>query len=736
MKETADIPQTEIFSWWKLKTRQGRQTWHFQLPDEFSGISWNSSEGQALLDRIDSAFHFHKRPHPNAQDAVLRRSAYEKNNAIAKAKTPQEALRNGWQFYQNLLSEEGHFPGDYGGPHFLLPGMVIVSYITEIEIEEPFRTLMIRYMLNHQNPDGGWGLHIEGRSTMFGTCLQYVSLRLLGLNKEHPQLSKAQSWIICHGGAVQLPPWGKFYLSCLGIYEWEGNHSLFPEMWLLPRSLPLFPGNFWCHARMVYLPMSYCFGTRLKAKETQLLKQLKQEIYTTLYEQVNWQSARDSCAPTDVYHPPHPILKFLNLITHTYEQIHISFLRKKALEFIIQYIDAEDEQTQYINIGPVNKVLNMLCVWHRYGRNSEKFFRHQQRLQDYLWLSEDGMKMQGYNGSQFWDTAFAFQSLHAWKENREFAAAKASMFRFITQQQVLQEPPKYREFFRHRSTGGFPFSNKPHGWPITDCTAEGLKVMLKSHEKPADWKERCYSSAQLLLSFQNRDGGWATYENQRAPRWVEVLNPSQVFGNIMVDYSYTECSSAALQALMLFHEIFPDVEKQNIITSIKKGLKFVLNQQRSDGSWYGSWGVCFTYGTWFATEVLSLAKGKNFLPDTQLETALIRAGTFLKHKQNPDGGWGESFESCVQKKFIPSPESQVVHTAWAVLSLTKMSGFEKELENGIDFLVKKQLDCGEWRQENISGVFNHNCAISYTNYRNIFPLWALGEYVSRKQNSS
>lgn len=33
-------------------------------------------------------------------------------------------------------------------------------------------------------------------------------------------------------------------------------------------------------------------------------------------------------------------------------------------------------------------------------------------------------------------------------------------------------------------------------------------------------------------------------------------------------------------------------------------------------------------------------------------------------------------------------------------------------------------------QENISGVFNKSCAISYTNYRNIFPIWALGRFSS------
>jgi len=31
---------------------------------------------------------------------------------------------------------------------------------------------MVRYLRNHQNGDGGYGLHIEGHSTMFGTALR------------------------------------------------------------------------------------------------------------------------------------------------------------------------------------------------------------------------------------------------------------------------------------------------------------------------------------------------------------------------------------------------------------------------------------------------------------------------------------------------------------------------------------------------------------------------------------
>ncbi len=58
----------------------------------------------------------------------------------------------------------------------------------------------------------------------------------------------------------------------------------------------------------------------------------------------------------------------------------------------------------------------MLAVWYVHGgpkggSGSEPFRRHAARIEDYLWVAEDGMKMQGYNGSQLWDTAFAVQAM-------------------------------------------------------------------------------------------------------------------------------------------------------------------------------------------------------------------------------------------------------------------------------------------------------------------------------------
>jgi hypothetical protein len=43
---------------------------------------------------------------------------------------------------------------------FLLPGLVFTSYITGAVIPEEYKTEMIRYLYNHQNHDGGWGLYV------------------------------------------------------------------------------------------------------------------------------------------------------------------------------------------------------------------------------------------------------------------------------------------------------------------------------------------------------------------------------------------------------------------------------------------------------------------------------------------------------------------------------------------------------------------------------------------------
>lgn len=66
-----------------------------------------------------------------------------------------------------------------------------------------------------QNKDGGWGLHIEGPSTMFGSVLSYVTLRLLGEGADDGEgaMTRGRKWIHDHGSATAITSWGKMWLS-------------------------------------------------------------------------------------------------------------------------------------------------------------------------------------------------------------------------------------------------------------------------------------------------------------------------------------------------------------------------------------------------------------------------------------------------------------------------------------------------------------------------------------------
>jgi lanosterol synthase len=78
---------------------------------------------------------------------------------LPKAKDPLSAARNGYNFYKHLQSHDGHWPGEYGGPMFLLPGLVIGSYVSGMGFTDQERLELVRYVFNKAHKDdGGWGL--------------------------------------------------------------------------------------------------------------------------------------------------------------------------------------------------------------------------------------------------------------------------------------------------------------------------------------------------------------------------------------------------------------------------------------------------------------------------------------------------------------------------------------------------------------------------------------------------
>ncbi|GMH92027.1 hypothetical protein TL16_g12226, partial [Triparma laevis f. inornata] len=679
-----------------------------------------------------------------------------------EARDYEEALFKGTLFYNMFQDPSGLWYGDYGGPLFLNCGLVVAWYLSRNDLTGSIlspeeRKMLVHYLKCHKQIDGGWGTHIEGASTMFGTVMCYVSLRLLGVPAS--ELKSSLKFILDNGSATCTSSWAKFYLCVLGLMSWSAHNSTPIEMLLLPEWFPFGPGRMWCHSRMVYVPMAWLYCKRYVyegCEEDEVIKELREELYGGEYDKIDWKKARTTVAPMDNYSPITYLMSFVMWLLSFYESLPFfaplrDYLREKAFKRADEYLKAEELQTNYICIGPVNKVLNMIIS--RDDKNKQRYAMHKERVKDYLWVAEDGLKMQGYNGSQCWDASFYAQALHESGLADIHPQTVERLYSFLEGTQILSTPlssnspamfyeaPSERvKAFRHVSLGGWPFSTSAHGWPISDCTGEGLKAIMALQPYVQEGIQagrvkpmtdiRLFNAVNVILTLQNDDGGFATYENNRGFGWFEWLNPSEVFGDIMIDYSYVECSMASLTALFDFQELYPEHRKQEIKTALTKGKKFIKSIQRSDGSWYGSWACCFCYGTWFGVEGL-VACGEGDSSNVKL------AMKFLKSKQCENGGWGEDFRSCYNKSYSPTGAERygdeqgacVINTAWSLLALIKGGEGDSDcVERGVEYLMRRQLNTGDWPQEGISGVFNRSCGITYTSYRNVFPLWALGRY--------
>src|SRR5205085_12477830 len=117
--------------------------------------------------------------------------------------------------------------------------------------------------------------------------------------------STARSWLRKQeGGVLAIPSWGKFWLSILGLFEYEGVNPVPPEMFLLPKELPVHPNHYYCHTRLIYLAMSFLYGSRSRAKLGPIVDELRQELFADPYESINFAAHRHDLSTTDVYVRP------------------------------------------------------------------------------------------------------------------------------------------------------------------------------------------------------------------------------------------------------------------------------------------------------------------------------------------------------------------------------------------------------------------------------------------------
>ena len=219
------------------------------------------------------------------------------------------------------------------------------------------------------------------------------------------------------------------------------------------------------------------------------------------------------------------------------------------------------------------------------------------------------------------------------------------------------------------------------------------------------------------LSFQCADGGWAAFDKEVTTPWLEDMPFAD--HNAILDPT---CSDLTARTLELLGYIDFDAKDERVRTAIR----YLIDTQDDDGSWYGRWGVNYIYGTW------QVLRGLRAIGQDMTQDWILRGRDWLESCQNSDGGWGETcatYENQATKGIGPSTASQ---TAWAVMGICACGDLDRSsIQRGLRFLLGSQKPDGSWEEPQITGTgFPGVFYLKYDMYRQNFPLLALATYVN------
>ncbi len=102
--------------------------------------------------------------------------------------------------------------------------------------------------------------------------------------------------------------------------------------------------------------------------------------------------------------------------------------------------------------------------------------------------------------------------------------------------------------------------------------------------------------------MQSKNGGWGAFDINNTRNYLNYI-PFADHGALL-DPPTADVSARCLSFLLQLGDT-------NENEYINKAVKYLLNEQEKDGSWYGRWGTNYLYGTWSVLSALNLIEFKN-----------------------------------------------------------------------------------------------------------------------------
>ena len=318
--------------------------------------------------------------------------------------------------------------------------------------------------------------------------------------------------------------------------------------------------------------------------------------------------------------------------------------------------------------------------------------------------------------SPVWDTAINIISLAESGVSAEHPALQKAAEWLVNKE--VQIRGDWAVNNSHPKASGWAFEYNNIYYPDTDDTAMVLMALRLVQPKDRRSLDEVFHRAlDWQMSFQCKDGGWAAFDKNVTTPWLEDMPFAD--HNAILDPT---CSDLTARTLELLGYIGFDSGAR----SVRDAIRYLIDTQDHDGSWYGRWGVNYIYGTW------QVLRGLRAIGQDMTQDWILRGRDWLESCQNNDGGWGETCGTYENPSTKGIGESTASQTAWAIMGICACGDLDRRsIQRGLRFLVGSQKPDGSWDEDQITGTgFPRTFYLKYDMYRQNFPLLALATYVN------
>jgi len=618
-----------------------------------------------------------------------------------------EAIKKTHSYYIGQQHKDGYWWYELESNVTITAEYLMLLHFLGLKDEERDRKIA-QYILRMQRLDGTWALYWGGKGDLSTTVEAYFALKLAGLSSDDLPLRKARKFILEKGGLEAARVFTKIYLALFGEFDWKAIPSIPVEINLLPRWFPMNVYSFSSWARSSIVPLSIILGLRpvRRLPESARVRELYKEphkvppITTMKLSPFSWKR----------------VFIAIDGLIKTMEQFPLRPLRERALKSTEAWIlEHQELDGDWGGIQPpmVNSILALAALGHNLSSGPMK--KGFEALERFTIESKEEITLQSCI-SPVWDTALTSLALVYSGMKRDHPVLINSS-RWLASKQIFQKGD-WSVKRPHLEPGGWAFEFENNWYPDVDDTAVVLMFLYRYADKGYIRAENLEKGLNWIFGMQGKDGGWGAFDVDND---IEMLNQLP-FGDLeaMIDPSTADLTGRVL-------ELLGTIGYEWSGGKVKKALRFLRKKQEDDGSWWGRWGVNYIYGT------SSVLVGLGTLGEDMSAPYIEKSVRWLKSIQNADGGWGECCESYDDPALKCSGRSTPSQTAWALLALIAAGEWAcEEAIKGVAYLIERQQADGTWIEPEFTGTgFPKYFLINYHNYRNCFPLMALGKFLAK-----